>query len=358
MIKNRWEIIWHILFWFFSFWMLMQNFSFESVEVQVVNGERKEVYIRDYRMMYFFAISLFAKMVLVYSNIFWAFPSWLKTQNKVKFLTRLVGIFSTTILLEIALLEIYGAYSSEKIYKYYTSMWQLNALFYLFYFGISVAYVLGKNHLKNEKIKRQLLAEKLESELDFLKSQINPHFLFNTLNNLFAIAERKNHPELSNGIAELSNLMRYMLYDCKTDLVPVEKEIRLLESIIEMHQLRLDADDEVVISFNTQGNIAGKMIAPLILVPFVENAFKHGIQLGTSSFIKMNLEVKEEHLIFNIINSKSRMMNTGHEQHSGIGLTNVRRRLELIYPDKHKLNILDEPEVFKVSLTIYYNQKT
>ena len=201
-------------------------------------------------------------------------------------------------------------------------------------------------------MREQLLQEKLRTELNFLKSQINPHFLFNTLNNLYAIAERRENRELADGISELANLMRYMLYDCKAERVPLSKELTFLKSIIEIQRLRIAEEDEVVLAFDVEGNYNSKEIAPLILVPFVENAFKHGISPENQSFIKIALLVEENALSFEVRNSVFKDKKNELETHSGIGLENVKRRLELIYPEKYSLDILEENEVFKIKLKL------
>ena len=220
------------------------------------------------------------------------------------------------------------------------------------YLGLSVAYRLGKNYLKDEQLKQQLREETLAAELRFLKSQINPHFLFNTLNNLFALAERRDQPELSQGIAELANLMRYMLYDCQAERVPLEKEIRFLQSLIEIQQLRLDENDAVVIGLNIRGDYHGRTIAPLLLIPFVENAFKHGIAPPHSSVIRIDFEIMEEKLYFRVNNPVFAGLENELAQSPGIGLKNVRRRLALLYPERHELHIEEKEGSFMVTLEL------
>lgn len=354
-MKFRWlEILVHLLFWLLSLWLLNQSFAFESIEIHVDNGVEREIYKKNYALFPFFVISLLAKMVLVYGNIFWTFPRFLRTKEWLRFALELLTLLIIVLSLELVLLLSYDflVISEHEVFPFFFSLIKLNALFYLFYFGGSVAYSLGKDWWRNEQLKEKLLQEKLKTELDFLKSQVNPHFLFNTLNNLFSIAERDDHGELSAGIAELANLMRYMLYDCQANRVSIEKEITLLNSIIEIHSLRIAEEDQVVLAFEVDGDYIGKRIAPLLLVPFVENAFKHGIGLEGGNFIKIKLSVRDAILHFEVRNSMGNSPMNELEMHSGIGLENVKRRLELTYPGKYQLDFGQEGEIFAVNLMI------
>ena len=173
------------------------------------------------------------------------------------------------------------------------------------------------------------------------------------MNNLFALAEKSGERPLAEGISELSNLMRYMLHEANADRVPLSREIAYLQSVIELQQLRLDEEDDVLISLNVQGDYAGQEIAPLILIPFVENAFKHGIYLQESSFIKISLRIDEEQIFFHLINSKFEQQLNELQESSGIGLENVKRRLSLIYPDTHHLQIDNRSDTFEVKLTLF-----
>ena len=150
--------------------------------------------------------------------------------------------------------------------------------------GIAIAYFFLNAWAKSELIQIQLQANQLSTEIKFLKSQINPHFLFNTLNNLFSMAQDKGNDELADGISKLSGMMRYMLYDSNEESVPLSKEINYLEECITLNKLRY-ADEEVNITFDHPGQIADIRIAPMLFIPFVENAFKHGVAIGQRAAI-------------------------------------------------------------------------
>ena len=165
------------------------------------------------------------------------------------------------------------------------------------------------------------------------------------------MSERKNNTELSTGIANLSDLMRYVLYDAKVDFIPFEKEIEHLHNMIEVHQLRYDKEDNYSFAYNVEGNLSNINIAPLIFSPFIENAFKYGIELNEASFIKINIQVKDGTILFIASNSSFHKTDNQHNQ-KGIGLENVKRRLQLLYPEKHLLSIDKTESIFKVTLTI------
>lgn len=217
--------------------------------------------------------------------------------------------------------------------------------------GLAIAYFFLKAWAKSELRQTQLQANQLSTEIKFLKSQINPHFLFNTLNNLFSMAQAKENDELADGILKLSGMMRYMLYDSNEERVPLAKEIAYLEECITLNKLRY-ADDEVLVKFDHPGHTTDASIAPMLFIPFVENAFKHGVAIGQSAVIHIGIVVIGKKLIFDCVNTDYSFIKKMEMEISGIGLENVKRRLELAYPGKHKLSIKNESGKFMVNLEI------
>ena len=217
--------------------------------------------------------------------------------------------------------------------------------------GLAMAYFFLKQWAKSELRQTQLQANQLSTEIRFLKSQINPHFLFNTLNNLFSMAQAKENDELADGILKLSGMMRYMLYDSNEDRVPLGKEIAYLQECITLNKLRY-ADEEVLVKFDHPGNAADVNIAPMLFIPFVENAFKHGVAIGQRATIYITIAVSGQMLIFDCVNSDYSFIKKMEMQINGIGLENVKRRLELVYPGKHRLMIKNESGKFMVNLEI------
>jgi LytS/YehU family sensor histidine kinase len=204
-------------------------------------------------------------------------------------------------------------------------------------------YLIQQHSLNLEK-------EKLEAELKFLKSQIHPHFLFNTLNNLYALTLKKSDkaPEM---VIQLSNLLEYTLYSGKETEVGLNEELKQIRGYIDLEKLRFG--DRLKITTDIEGNVDRLMIAPLLLLPFVENSFKHGASTDLKTpFIDINVIVKDNLLRFSIRNSKGNESEKSEGYKEGIGLKNVKRRLELLYPRKHSLEIVEEHDTFSVGLTV------
>jgi two-component system LytT family sensor kinase len=213
----------------------------------------------------------------------------------------------------------------------------------------SVLYCVVKEWISNRITERKLREEKLSFELKYLKSQINPHFLFNTLNNLYSVALKNKDDETARGITKLSHMMRFMLDGVNENLMPLEKEISYLTSYLDLQRLRFSDQDDVRIAFNVRGDITGIRIAPFIFIVFIENAFKYGIDYKKHSFVDINLEANDKILRFNIRNS---IHNTDNLHNPGIGLKNIRARLDLLYPGKYSLDIASENDIFNLDLTI------
>ncbi len=195
-------------------------------------------------------------------------------------------------------------------------------------------------------------AKQYKAELDLLKYQINPHFFFNTLNNLFSMARKQKDQSTAKGIAKLSHLMRYMIYDCSVEKINLAKEIEQINNLIELQKLRFFQEDDIEIKFNINGQPKNHRIIPMLLIPFVENAFKHGISLKKKSVIDINLSFNENQLLFSVKNNINRFRHDRDDQNSGVGLANVKRRLELLYPKTHFLKIENNNETFEVVLKL------
>lgn len=212
-------------------------------------------------------------------------------------------------------------------------------------FGI-VFYFLQYSRFK-EVHEKELLLQTRQSELSFLRSQLNPHFLFNQLNNIYALVA--DHSDMSlNAISNLSDLLRYMLYDMDK-MVPLELEISYINKYIALQQLKYERP--VQIGFIITGNITTKVIHPLLLIPFIENAFKHG-QLSTESEqLTIRLTAQQSQISFSCKNIKCGGVKDGS---GGIGIPNVKRRLDLLYPDKYDLQIIDGDIDYTVELKLVY----
>jgi len=198
----------------------------------------------------------------------------------------------------------------------------------------------------------QLQKEKIETELKALKGQINPHFLFNSMNSIYSLALNRSEktPEI---ILKLSDIMRYIIYEANTDFVDLSKEINYLKDYIDLQKLR--TDNRASIQFEINGALDNIRVAPLLFFPLVENSFKHGIKGATGkSFVTINLQISDNLVKFIIENNKGITDNVEKKEYKGIGLDNVKKRLEMTYPDKHELSITNTDDIFKVELTINY----
>ncbi|MDF2190707.1 histidine kinase [Paraflavitalea sp. CAU 1676] len=209
-------------------------------------------------------------------------------------------------------------------------------------FGIIYFFIHNERELKLNQAKL-MLANK-QTELSFLRSQVNPHFLFNSLNNIYSLVYHKNDQSLS-AIAKLSDLLRYMLYDAN-EQVPLEKELEYIDKYIDLQQMRFD--QPVQVGMAVSGRPEKARVPPLLLIPFVENAFKHG-DLRHGIGIQVKTYADEQVVRFGVVNA------IGHHQKDaggGIGLENVRRRLDLLFPGKHRLEIKQTTDIFEVELEI------
>jgi LytS/YehU family sensor histidine kinase len=202
---------------------------------------------------------------------------------------------------------------------------------------------------QSQKQKSELINQNQASELALLRSQINPHFLFNTLNNIYSLVYQKSDVA-PDAIMKLSSIMRYMLYDANSDKVPLRKEIEYLNSFIELQKLRIKRKDFVEI--NIIGEVEDQPIVPMILIPFVENAFKHGNKKVDSPGIIINIQITKNKITYEII-SYLTDDSTNKDHTGGIGLSNTKRRLELLYPKNHMLDILQTIDKYIVKLEIF-----
>ncbi len=247
----------------------------------------------------------------------------------------------------IVLEHIYGLPGSSRSWFSFSSM--LYAFFILsFVAGLAMAIKLVRLNMRQKEAAQEMIKKKLETELRFLKSQTNPHFLFNTLNNIYALA-RKKSDDTAEAVLKLSKLLRFMLYESANKTIPIADELKVIDSYIELERIRYN--ERLEISFQQQIDDPAQPIAPLILLPFVENAFKHGAsETRFSSFIHIEIRLNKGYLYFMVENSQAsqdKEISKGEK----IGLQNVSRQLELMYPG-HTLEIENEATRFSIQLNI------
>lgn len=234
----------------------------------------------------------------------------------------------------------------------YFTWWEV-AVIYFSYFTLTTLIKGTRSWFLLWKVRGELQAaekQKIQLELQALKSQVNPHFLFNTLNGIYSMSLNQDS-RLPQTILQLSDLMRYFLYDAKDDFVPLAKELELLRNYISLQQVRLGPSFDLQVRI--KGEVNDQVVAPLLLITFLENAFKHGEKHeNVSPFLVLDLEVRGDRLAFTLENKKGKSNQVEARQYGGLGLYNIRRRLELLYRGRYALDIDDRDDKFLVQLQL------
>ncbi|TDQ10034.1 sensor histidine kinase [Pedobacter metabolipauper] len=304
----------------------------------------------DFRYIAFgISISLI-QVIQFYICFLWVYPNYLK-RGKIPqliggvLISLLVFIVLRYLIEEVIYLELWGIhnYSKNVSLSYYLID---NVYFGSSFIAISAGVWSVQRNFETERMNRKLKDEVLKAELAFLKSQINPHFLYNTLNYVYSLAMPVSD-QLANAILRLSDLMRYTLTDSADGKVSLVKEVEYLKSYIELFKMRFEPNFYVV--FTTEGIDDTQKIASLMLIPFVENAFKHGVVNVDSDPVRIEIKVQDKRLKFELSNRISRALK---DHSSGIGLVNIQRRLDLIYPGAYELLILNDGNTYKTTLNI------
>lgn len=219
--------------------------------------------------------------------------------------------------------------------------------------GISTGYALAVHLVREEKARQEEQQERLTSELSFLRSQISPHFIFNVLNSIVYLIRSKS-AQAEPVTLRLSELMRYMLYESADAQIPLGKELDYLKNYVELQKIRFGEDVEI--RLNVEGAPTAQVIEPMLMIPFVENAFKHGVGLVQSPEIDISLNISEKQLHFVVKNKITPEPPAARGDNSGIGLQNVRRRLELLYPSAHRLILRESDGWFLAELALDFGE--
>ena len=218
--------------------------------------------------------------------------------------------------------------------------------------ALGIGYALVMHTIGQDKTRQEEQQERLKSELSFLRSQISPHFIFNILNSIVYLI-RSRSAQAEPVTLQLSELMRYMLYESADPQIPLEKEVGYLKNYIELQKIRFEED--VDIRFHIEGQPAAQVIEPMLMIPFVENAFKHGVGLVQSPVIDIQVNIGTQRLVFSVKNKITPETSAEKDSSSGIGLQNVRRRLELLYPAAHHLEVTEDDGWYAVRLELVLN---
>ncbi|HLR38658.1 MAG TPA: histidine kinase [Chitinophagaceae bacterium] len=281
-------------------------------------------------------------------NLYWLIPTFERKKKRVS--GYVVEIMAAAVIVAFPFVTIASSLN------YYQSIGILIGLF-IIVMMVSLA-ITWFIYLRNKEQIQKMLYLKKElgkstADLQFLRSQINPHFLFNALNTLYGLSIKEHAIKTSDGIQRLGDMMRFMLQDNQKDRIPLGTEIHYLKNYIYIQQLRLAESENIQLTIDIDEPSHEYFIAPMLLIAFVENAFKHGVRLQEKSWIKVSLYEQNKVLHFNVRNSLHLQSNDDTEQNStGIGLENVRERLNLLYPDKHHLDINKNAGEYIVHLTL------
>jgi len=325
-----------------SFWCVYLSFFLYQISRWADRWERALIAV---------AITLTFTPLIAYINYFYLLPRFLTRKDLKRYLLEFTLMFAVliTIRLNFETYLVDTLVAREEFLHSARFFIQVVAitLFIVIFVGM-LRFALEWFELENRK--KEIENEKLIAELNFLKAQINPHFLFNTLNNLYYLAYTQS-PNTTEVIAKLSQMMRYMIYDSNHPRVLLSKEIEYMENYISLERLRLN--DQVPIRFEVKGNPQSVTIVPLVLITFLENAFKHGVSNNqTGAWVNILIDVQGKNCIYVVENSKTFNKNPGVEKKSGIGLLNVQRRLELSYPGNYELKVEDLPDRYSVQLNL------
>lgn len=330
-----------------SFWCVHLSFFL----YQVISHQRGEEI--DWGMVArVVSVQLIFAVIIGYLNYFIFLPAFLKDKKAGKYLLQFLVTFGVLISIRVALGRfLLDGFTGGTGFMYttrYVIQVVTTNLFIVIFLGM-IRFAV--DWFEFEARQKSVENERLTAELNFLKAQINPHFLFNTLNNLYYLAYSQSS-KTTEVIAKLSQMMRYMIYDSNYPLVPLSKEVEYMENYISLERLRLN--DQIPIKLKIEGgNGKDFLIAPLIFITFLENAFKHGVSNNhPEAWVNISILLKGNECVYRVENSKIPSAKPEAEQKSGIGLQNVKRRLELSYPGKHSLAVEDLKDRYSVQLNI------
>jgi sensor histidine kinase YesM len=296
--------------------------------------------------------STISNLILFYFNALYLIPRFFSHQRYKVYFFWAVFLYVSIVLLNSALDHFYAIsfFSSEK--EPFFAEVTLNIGSKVLIFSFSLGYGLTKNWINSDKLRQQLVRDKLDTELKYLKAQINPHFLFNTLNMAYASAIKVNDNVTADIIEQLSRLMRYVLYESNEENVLLEKEIDYIDNYVALQSQRLSAELANQIKYQVKGDWQNYKITPMILIPFIENVFKHGIMLSKKPEISISVFLNSNTLLLETKNLKNNLSLTTDKTDSGIGLKNAKERLLLLYPNRHTLEISDVDNFFHVKLEL------
>ncbi|MDY0183901.1 MAG: histidine kinase [Proteiniphilum sp.] len=338
-VKNIARISVHIIFWFCAWFF----FFFYYKRYSEINSYTFGASL----------INLIVAIITVYTFNYHLIPNILLKNKKRKFFAfafvTIVMFFYIQLLLTLLLV----VKQLSDGHHLFPEMLDIVMLFFNLFFVVFIAIAIKFYKRWNEKDfqEQKVQKEKVEAELQMLKTQINPHFLFNTLNSIYVLAMKQSE-QTANTVMKLSDILDYILYRIDTPKIAISNEIKIIENYIELEKIRFS--NRIDINFTTDLKSQGIQIPPMLIIPFIENAFKHGVAKSIEkSWIKISL--KETDGALNILVANSKTQSKVEDKTGGIGLMNVKKRLSLLYKEKYELNIFEEQMQYTVSLSIPIN---
>lgn len=334
-----WRLLQHLVFWVLSYIIFLNAFKSGASAEKI-----------DYIYTALFQVTL---LPAVYLHLEWLLPRFANQRNWLLYAAAVIIVIISFTWVNFSFFQNWSKYIfPDYFFISYFTIWEVGA-FFIIYLAISSLLKLSKSWFAVNELQRRLLLtekEKVQIELRALKSQINPHFFFNTLNGIYAMTLDKDE-RLPQTVLQLSQLMRYLLYESREDFVPLEREWQVVQDYISLQRIR--SDSALLIEKQVEGEIRNQSIPPLLLITFLENAFKHGGKSNTNpATIRIWLHIKENRFNFRIENTKGQVDNVEQNDYKGVGLENVQRRLALLYPGRHELSIHETPSHFIVQLQL------
>jgi two-component system, LytTR family, sensor kinase len=339
-------IVTHIFFWacfiFLPFILIQSQNIVSDPQTQLTQAQKDQIFQQT------FYFSQFLSVILFYTNTEILLPKIFKRYG--------VGVYSLVIISALILCLILAymfrmwalGFQPRTLFTYSTFYSLVSVV------GISTCFRILSDYQREQRLQTEKERARLQSELSFLRSQISPHFMFNLMNSLASLA-RKKSDLVEPMIVKMSDLLRYMLYESDDTKIPLDREINYLKSYVELQQMRFGNKVKVNVAVETPTN--GLALEPMLLIPFVENAFKHGTGLIREPQIDIGLTSEGYKLKFRVQNKFNADFQEAKDSSSGIGLTNVKRRLELLYPEQHSLVISKQDNLFVADLEINLRQR-
>lgn len=331
----------HLLFWliFFAGWYFLryQDYSTRLLAIKIT------------------AVKVFDLALMVYITNLLLIPHLLYKKKYVLFTFIYVAMIFSSSVIKVSIIGEILHIRNFSIWKDFKTRLYDNIIPHYLLVSTGAALKLLMDYVRAQKRLTEITKERAEAELKFLKSQINPHFLFNSLNSVYFLIDKSNR-EAREALHKFSEMLRYQLYECGGEKIGIEKELMYLQDYVDLQRLR--KDEQYNVKFSCAQDVQGFSIEPLLLIPFVENSFKHLSHFGNGKINQVNIDISRTngHFLFSVSNTVDYSSKASTEPVGGIGLKNVKRRLELLYPNRHELQVNENNGWFKVDLSLSINQ--